>query len=295
MLPALVKVETTRAAGDTRFATNQIMLERLVSVKSSLEQMVVSSRWTDWADSRNCTYASAMKEKKSLVLNERWWEKAQELVAVMTPIKSKLLRLADSDKPCTGEVYAQMQMVKQELQELDIAQVRLKPILRLVDSRFEMALESPIYYAGYALNPKYVDADESTSAAIMDGLFTMIDRVLPDEADQATAHVQYNYYKEKKGLFGKAVIFSDRILDKTMPWEWWNMYGGSVPELQKVAMRVLAQVASAGAAERNWSDFDFIHNKKRNRLGADKAKKLVKVFSNLRMLKNMDKKTAAVN
>lgn len=38
------------------------------------------------------------------------------------------------------------------------------------------------------------------------------------------------------------------------------------------------------SAERNWSTFEFIHNKKRNRLGALKAADLVYVHYNLRVL-----------
>ena len=45
------------------------------------------------------------------------------------------------------------------------------------------------------------------------------------------------------------------------------------------------QVTAACACERNWSTYDYIHNKKRNRLTADRAEKLVNVFSNLRFLK----------
>ena len=35
---------------------------------------------------------------------------------------------------------------------------------------------------------------------------------------------------------------------------------------------------------RNWSHYDFIHDRKRNRLTADRAKDLVFVFSNGRLL-----------
>ena len=42
---------------------------------------------------------------------------------------------------------------------------------------------------------------------------------------------------------------------------------------------------SSSAAERNWSTYDFIHSKKRNRLTEAKARDLVYVHSNLRLLK----------
>jgi len=48
------------------------------------------------------------------------------------------------------------------------------------------------------------------------------------------------------------------------------------------------QVSSSSAAERNWSTYDFIHNKKRNRLTEAKARDLVYVHSNLRLLKHIE-------
>ncbi len=43
-------------------------------------------------------------------------------------------------------------------------------------------------------------------------------------------------------------------------------------------------VSSAGACERNWSTYDFIHCKKRNRLTPQRANDLVFVFTNLRLM-----------
>ena len=65
---------------------------------------------------------------------------------------------------------------------------------------------------------------------------------------------------------------------------WWKSYGSATPQLQKLAMRILSQPASAAASEQSWSEYDFVHDKKRNRLKTDVAQKLVYVHSNLRYL-----------
>ena len=67
-------------------------------------------------------------------------------------------------------------------------------------------------------------------------------------------------------------------------WKWWEQYGAGVPELQAVAVKVLAQCSPACSCERNWSTYGFIHCKSRNRLGVERAKDLVYVFSILRLL-----------
>ena len=74
--------------------------------------------------------------------------------------------------------------------------------------------------------------------------------------------------------------------DKTRlsPLNWWNFHGGEIPNIQKLAVKILSQVASSSSAERNWSTYGFIHLVKRNRLGSKKAKELVYVHSNLRLL-----------
>ena len=61
--------------------------------------------------------------------------------------------------------------------------------------------------------------------------------------------------------------------------------GFDVPELAEMAVWITSMISSAGACERNWSTYDFIHSKKRNRLTAQRASDLVYVFTNLRMVK----------
>ena len=69
---------------------------------------------------------------------------------------------------------------------------------------------------------------------------------------------------------------------------WWMSFGSQTPELQNVAVRVLSQVTSAGSCERNWSTFDFIHSKKRNKLTCATAWNIVKVHCNLRLVDNIE-------
>jgi len=47
------------------------------------------------------------------------------------------------------------------------------------------------------------------------------------------------------------------------------------------------QTSSSSAAERNWSTYDFIHSRKRNRLTEARARNLVYVHSNLKLLQKL--------
>nr|KAJ0216234.1 hypothetical protein LSAT_V11C300119380 [Lactuca sativa] len=55
--------------------------------------------------------------------------------------------------------------------------------------------------------------------------------------------------------------------------KWWSSYGDECLELQHLAIRVLSLTCSATGCEKNWSTFDHIHSKKRNRLERKREKK----------------------
>ena len=54
-----------------------------------------------------------------------------------------------------------------------------------------------------------------------------------------------------------------------------------------MAQLILSQPASASICERINSEFAFVKDRRRNRLGHEKANKLVGLFHNLRLLKPM--------
>lgn len=64
---------------------------------------------------------------------------------------------------------------------------------------------------------------------------------------------------------------------------WWESYGGEGKELQKLAMRILSLTCSATGCERNWSIFDQVHTKRRNRLEQQRLNALVFVKYNLQL------------
>lgn len=144
-------------------------------------------------------------------------------------------------------------------------------------------LHSPIHGATYCLDPEFWD-DTGNSAECKANLLAVINQVLSTSEAQARAQAQFAAYKAKEGLFavgGAAVADAS-----SMPaHQWWDMYGSHVQELQQVAVRILSQVSAAVACERNWSTYDYIHSKKRNLLAPARARDLVYVFSNQRLLR----------
>jgi hypothetical protein len=66
------------------------------------------------------------------------------------------------------------------------------------------------------------------------------------------------------------------------------MFGYSTPALQKLAIRLVSQCASATGCERNWCIFAFIHTKVCNCLTYEKLHKLVYVNYNIRIQNSID-------
>ena len=72
---------------------------------------------------------------------------------------------------------------------------------------------------------------------------------------------------------------------------WWESFGGECKELQTLAIRVLSLTCSATGCERNWSTFDQVHSKRRNRLAQQKLNALVFVKYNLQLeMRQKDKR-----
>ncbi|XP_052624907.1 uncharacterized protein LOC111917478 [Lactuca sativa] len=183
-------------------------------------------------------------ECKQIVLNEIFWKNCLITVKVMTPLL-KLLRLCDSDeKPAIGYVYEGMRRARRGIKELFKKKKELyRPYTNIIDSCWDRMLRK-----------KY----------LLCGLL-----------------VESWRFRDAEGTFGRSSAVASRNL--TRPDEWWKLFGGDIPVLQKFAIRILSQTASSSGCERNWSVFERIHTKRRNRLEHQRLNDLVFVHYNLRL------------
>ena len=73
--------------------------------------------------------------------------------------------------------------------------------------------------------------------------------------------------------------------------KWWEQYGDDTPELKAFAIKILGLTCSASACERNWSTFNQVHTKRRNRLTTKRMNKLVYVMYNRKLKERFLKKS----
>ncbi|KAG5233223.1 DNA binding protein [Salix suchowensis] len=266
--------------GITRFATHFLSLQCILKFKKELRQMFTCTKWVESSHGKS----RVGKEIAAIILQDNdFWPRCAHIINVSEPLV-RVLRLADSEeKPSMGYLYEAMDKAKEAIK------IRLKnrmsqygPYIRVIDARWDKQLHSPLHAAGCFLNPGiYFRPSFSKQREVTRGLLTTIMRLVPDCDTQDNISAQIEEYKRATGLFGVTMAIRQR--EKLNPLSWWEQFGIDTPELQKFAIRVLSQCCSATGCERNWSVFEFIHSKNRNRLEHKRLNDLVFVRYNLKI------------
>lgn len=142
--------------------------------------------------------------------------------------------------------------------------------------------------ATYALNPKWYIPRPGRVAPIdvpefKNGFRAAISKMYSSEEGKILRR-QWLQFASLTGPFNKADAKEDcDDLGQDDPINWWRMHGDDAPEIKHLATRLLSQITSSSAAERNWSTYSFTHSIKRNRLTSRRAEKLVAVHNALRL------------
>ncbi len=101
--------------GDTRFATNFIMLDRMLEVREALQELVVGREWREWNGKSN--HSDDKDEVRVCVLGSGFWKNLEEVLA-LTKGMVALLRECDRGVPIARKVYVAMFNYGQELEAL---------------------------------------------------------------------------------------------------------------------------------------------------------------------------------
>ena len=119
-------------------------------------------------------------------------------------------------------------------------------------------MHNPLHRAAFCLDPEYHWFDHvKGNVEAYEEFLSMCDLVHGEGSNASALCIkQYAAYKNKQGMFArKSVLMASTIMRAG---EWWLSNGSGVPELQKVAVRVLSAPVSAGAGERVWSTFGLV-------------------------------------
>ncbi|CAI0465132.1 unnamed protein product, partial [Linum tenue] len=95
------------------------------------------------------------KRVQAIVLDGRFWQDVSICLRASQPLV-KVLRLVDSDeKPAMPFLYFEMIQAKEKIKSnFNNVEKRYKPILKIIDKRWEDQMSRPFHYAAYWLNPQ---------------------------------------------------------------------------------------------------------------------------------------------
>ncbi|XP_042509285.1 uncharacterized protein LOC122084935 [Macadamia integrifolia] len=251
-------------SGVTRFATSFLTLQSLYKNKDALKQLFVSDDW----NSSKLSKTEAGKKVLETILAQTFWNSVLDCLRASQPILVVLrIKVNFTNKERSW-----------------------KKVLAIIDDRWEVQMDRPLYAAAFYLNAsKYFDyindAPFEESCKIQDAFMSVIERMVPDLTVQDKIIRESQLYRKCEGSFSRSLAFKQRIVGEGAldPISWWQTHGSSAPTLQQYAIRILGLCCSASGCERNWSTFDFIHTKKRNRLEHQRLNDLVYIQYNRRL------------
>ncbi|MCO5604244.1 hypothetical protein L7F22_058407 [Adiantum nelumboides] len=186
--------------------------------------------------------------------------------------------------PAMGVMFEGMDQMVEKIKEILLEEVNGEATFEemnvYIQARWLM-MDSPLHATAFLLNPKWFPKAPHKDAEVMKGWRKTLDRVGRSLADRTQLKAELSKYIGLQNSFGESGALED--MEHLSPVAWWENYGKDAPLLQGLAIKLLSQVASASASERNWSTYGFIHSVKRNRLGHQMVDDLVYVHSNLRL------------
>ncbi|KAK6125570.1 hypothetical protein DH2020_040686 [Rehmannia glutinosa] len=239
--------------------------------------MFSSSEWDE------CKWSKTVKGQASYntVMAIGFWNGVTSCLTVFAPLV-KVLRIADADrKPSMGFLYGELQQAKEDIKNaLNNYSKNYDPILDIMDAKIKGRVDTPLHLMAYLLNPyyHYKDPNIILDQVISDGVLDCLDIICHGNFDlmNKVMNVELPIYKTKGGVFAKPIAAKGS--------NWWLNYGHGTPNLQRIAIRILSLTTSSSGCERNWSAFEGIHTKKRNRLDVSRLNNLVYVQFNSRLL-----------
>ena len=142
----------------------------------------------------------------------------------------------------------------------------------LIDLHWAGAMLNPLL-RGWA--PLHEDEDSRTI------LNQVLCKLAPNEDTYVQILIQYQDFLKNQGPFVDSI---DPNVHVAPLYEWWDAMGGGAKVLQTIARRILGQVCSTSACERNWSMYLYVHNKGHNRLKHSRVEDLVYIYTNNMLL-----------
>ena len=204
---------------ETHFASNVIVLRRLMQVKEALTNMVTGNNWAIWRQS-NTERATNIRKR---ILDEDWWERVEYLINLTAPIMI-MLRYADMDRPCLREIYdgidSMLEKIKQIVneKEQDPQETFFKQLKTIIIERWNK-MTTPLHLIAYALKLKYYTTQyidlpgripPYRDIEVSDGYKAAFQRLFPDDEIRDWVTDEFIQFVDAKNLSNDALHYRFR-------------------------------------------------------------------------------------
>ncbi|XP_050263870.1 uncharacterized protein LOC126708093 [Quercus robur] len=202
--------------GVTRFSTAYLTLKSIYQQKIGLRSMFASE---EWAKSPYAKKSDGINVQLIVLSDPKFWPAIKFCLKCVIPLV-KVLRLVDGDaKPAMGYIYEAMDRAKEQIRKnFNDVQRRYRPILRIIETRWELQLHRPLHAAAYFLNPKFhYDPNFVANEEVRVGLYEVIERMCPTTLERCRIDLQLEKFDKAEGLFGKEMAILTRTKKQPDP------------------------------------------------------------------------------
>ena len=278
-----------RKFSETRMGNMYRVWHRLQRLKECLATVINSTGYKENVkENGESEEARHNQEVREILEDADFWNMINALVEIMEPAYS-LLRLCDGYQPSAGKFYYYALQLQNHYNDMTDKYSWAEQFADFWRADWDY-IGCAFHAAGFMLDPEFVKMDKPEHCMV--DLLVVAERMLkaaPPELGLTINNITVEMAKftELQGTFSEEVVQSQ--IKTSAGYMWWQMFGAGCPTLQWLAVRILAQTTSAAAAESAWSEFDFVFNRRRSRLGKETASRLVYVHCNSRLLRRFQK------
>lgn len=250
----------------TRFFGASLCLESLIVNKAALQATVI-------IEDLDISYSV----RSALLDNEDFWSPVIFVSRLIKPIADGIKIIEANDAKLSHLVAVLMNITVQvnNILNEDETPLSLGETRRIsgIIPKFTKFILRDIHLAAYLVDPNFCGrglGDENKTAAtnvikdIANSLKLNEDEVLESLLD----------FQTKTNFFRNETLWKPSLTTDSS--KWWKAFCSKQP-LYPVAARLMSCVPSATGCERTWSDYEHVHNKKRNKLLNERTGKLVAV------------------
>lgn len=258
-----------------KFAPFFCIVQRILELKQSLEEVVVSEEWKQW----KLNTTEDLVNIEDAILGDNFWSSSHLLLQLFEPFV-RLLGTLDIDKLVMGDICHWRVQALEAVRSKGIDDVTLNQLEELIGNRWDI-LFSPLHAAGYILNPRYFGKGQVKDKIVMRGWKATVERYESESANRRILREQLSSYWRLEGSLGDGDAVDFR--DKMDPVVWWENFGFDTPHLQTLATKVLSQVSSVTMCREICQDNGSSYQETAKRFGVERVEDLVFVQNNLRI------------